>query len=621
MSVTPPTTKNTTSPTTLDQPTNLDAKAPASVPAKKLVSLKSLWPFLKPYQSRVWLAFVLLCLGSATLLVVPLAFRDLIDFGFISNTTQTNNHSGLIGALSLNGHFLVMFALAAFWALMIASRYYTVSWLGERATADLRSAVYARVLTQSPQFFETTQTGEVLSRLTGDTALIQTVVGSSISMGLRSLFQFTGGMVMLAVTNFYLFSLNIGLMLLLIFPILMIGKKVKKLSRESQDRIADSSAIAGEILNAMPTVQSFTQEYNEISRFSKSADLSFTTALKRVKVRAMLTVLMVTAVLGTIIFVLWVGARQVSAGSMTGGELASFVLYAMMVAGAVGTMSEVWGDVMRAAGATERLLELLHADAAIQNPAHPETLRAPQQAEIQFKHVTFYYPSRPTIAALKEVSLHIKAGETIALVGPSGAGKTTLFQCLLRFYGLNNGDISINHQAIDRLDLTDLRRHIAVVPQDAVIFSANALENIRYGKPDATDAEVLLAAKAAQVDEFVQRLPEGYQTFLGERGTRLSGGQRQRIAIARAILKNAPILLLDEATSALDAESEILVQAGLNAAMLGRTTLMIAHRLSTVQKADRIVVMENGQIVEIGTPAALREQGGLYARLANLQLA
>ena len=591
-----------------------------NVKPKKLSSLKSLWPFLKPYQARVWLAFVLLCLGSATLLVVTLAFRDLIDFGFITKASTASSHQGLIGALSLNGHFLLMFVLAAFWALMIASRYYTVSWLGERATADLRSAVYARVMTQSPQFFETTQTGEVLSRLTGDTTLIQTVVGSSISMGLRSLFQFTGGMIMLAVTNFYLFSLNIGLMLLLILPIILIGRKVKKLSRESQDRIADSSAMAGEILNAMPTVQSYTQEHNEISRFSKSADLSFTTALKRVRVRAMLTVLMVTAVLGTIIFVLWIGARQVSAGSMTGGELASFVLYAMMVAGAVGTMAEVWGDVMRAAGATERLLELLHAEAAITQPVAPQVLNAQNQAEIAFKNVTFHYPSRPTIKALDDVSLTIKAGETIALIGPSGAGKTTLFQCLLRFYAINQGSITINNQAIDTLNLTDLRRHISVVPQDAVIFSANALENIRYGKPEATDDEVIAAAKAAQVDEFINRLPEGYQTFLGERGTRLSGGQRQRIAIARAILKDAPILLLDEATSALDAESEILVQQGLNAAMQGRTTLMIAHRLSTVQKADRIVVLEQGKIVEIGSPAQLREQGGLYAKLASLQL-
>lgn len=588
------------------------------VNVKKINSLSSLWPFLRPYRARVLLALALLCIGSATLLVVPLAFRDLIDFGFATNTANKTN-TGLIGSLSLNGHFIVMFALAALWAIAIASRYYTVSWIGERVTADLRSAVYARVMTQSPQFFETTQTGEVLSRLTGDTTLIQTVVGSSISMGLRSLFQSIGGMIMLAVTNFYLFSLNLGLMLLLILPILLIGRTVKKLSRESQDRIADSSAMAGEILNAIPTVQSYTQEHREIARFKNSADISFATALKRARVRALLTVVMVTAILGTIIFVLWIGARQVNAGIMSGGELASFVLYALMVAGGVGTMAEVWGDVMRAAGATERLIELLNAESAIKESSNAQTLTSSNQANIVFDQLVLHYPSRPQIAALDNITLNIAAGETVALVGPSGAGKTTLFQCLLRFYELDSGTISINGQNISQLSLESLRSHIAIVPQDAVIFSENVIENIRYGKPQATDKEVMQAAHAAQVDEFVQKLPDGYLTFLGERGTRLSGGQRQRIAIARAILKDAPILLLDEATSALDAESEILVQHGLNAAMQGRTTLMIAHRLSTVQKANRIVVLENGRIVEIGSPAELREQGGLYARLANLQ--
>jgi ATP-binding cassette subfamily B protein len=377
--------------------------------------------------------------------------------------------------------------------------------------------------------------------------------------------------------------------------------------------------MAGEILNAMPTVQSYTQEQREIKRFTKSAELSFITALKRVRVRALLTAVIITAVMGTIIFVLWLGARQVSQGAMTGGELASFVLYAAMVAGSVSTMAEVWGDIMRAAGATERLLDLLSATPAIEESTSPQPLVSNSIAAIEFKHVQFHYPSRPLTPALDNISLNITAGETVALVGPSGAGKTTLFQLLLRFYDVKSGTISINGQDIRQISLHDLRSLIAIVPQDPVIFSANVMENIRYGRQDATDEEVIAAAHAAQVAQFIGQLPEGYQTFLGERGTRLSGGQRQRIAIARAILKDAPILLLDEATSALDAESEVLVQQGLNAAMEGRTTLIIAHRLATVQNADRIVVMELGKIVEIGNAEELRKQGGLYARLADLQ--
>ena len=581
---------------------------------KTVVSLGDLWPFLKPYRLQIGIAFVLLCLASGALLLVPLAFRDLIDVGF--GSAQANKPQSHV---DLNTQFTVLFGLAAFWALMVASRYFTVSWIGERVTADLRSAVYRRVMHQSPQFFETLQTGEVLSRLTGDTTLIQIVVGSSASMGLRSLFQFIGGMVMLAVTSFYLFAINIGLMVCLILPIMMIGRSVKKLSRESQDRIADSSAMAGEILNAMPTVQSFSQEQREVKRFTASAELSFKTAIRRVRVRALLTAIIITAVMGTIIFVLWLGARQVNQGVMTGGELASFVLYAAMVAGSVSTMAEVWGDLMRAAGATERLLELLHTTSPIIESAQPVALAMSSQASITFNEVHFYYPSRPLTPALKRIHLEIKAGETVALVGPSGAGKTTMFQLLLRFYDVVTGSIQINGQDIRQLALQDLRNMMAIVPQDPVIFSNNVLENIRYGRQNASDAEVMAAAEAAQVAQFIGQLPEGYQTFLGERGTRLSGGQRQRIAIARAILKDAPILLLDEATSALDAESEILVQQGLTAAMQGRTTLIIAHRLATVQKADRIVVMEHGDIVETGSPEALRLQSGLYAKLANLQ--
>jgi ATP-binding cassette subfamily B protein len=580
--------------------------------SKRIVSLQDLWPFLKPYRLRVGIAFVLLCLASAALLLVPLAFRDLIDVGF-------GKSDGTVPTINIDTKFLVLFGLATFWALMVASRFYMVSWIGERVTVDLRSAVYASVLKQSPQFFETLQTGEVLSRLTGDTTLIQTVVGSSASMGLRSLFQFTGGMIMLAVTSFYLFSINIGLMICLIFPIMLIGRSVKKLSRESQDRIADSSAMAGEILNAMPTVQSYTQEARETNRFADSAQLSFITAIQRVKVRSLLTAVIISAMMGSIIFVLWLGARQVSEGLMTGGELASFVLYAAMVAGSVSTMAQVWGDIMRAAGATERLLELLHTQTAVIEVVAPLLLVSESKADIQFNNVEFHYPSRPLNPALNSVNLHINAGETVALVGPSGAGKTTIFQLMLRFYDAQTGNISINGQNISDISLHDLRRLIAIVPQDPVIFSANVLENIRYGQPDATDEAVIVAANAAQVAQFVPQLPEGYNTFLGERGTRLSGGQRQRIAIARAILKDAPILLLDEATSALDAESENLVQEGLNAAMQGRTTLIIAHRLATVQKADKIVVMENGRIVETGNATELRKKGGLYARLARLQ--
>jgi ATP-binding cassette subfamily B protein len=572
-----------------------------------------LLPFLQPYRARIGLALCFLVLAAMATLAFPLALRSLIDGGLVQADKGEQ-------VMVLRTHFGLLFGVAVALGVFSAARFYMVSWLGERITADLRNAVYQHVLHQSPEFFETTQTGEVLSRLSADTTLVQTVVGSSLSMGLRNLVMGIGALGILVWTNPVVMLAVAGVLVLIVVPSIWFGRRVRKLSRASQDRIADSSAIAAEVLNAIPVVQSYTAEAREAERFNTATNNAFDTAVRRTRARSVLVAFIIIATSAALLWGLYQGTQAVVAGTISAGHLGQTVVYVIILAGAFAVLGEVYGDLLRAAGATERLMELLGTQSPVTSPAHPVRAAMPTAGSaIAFKGIGFNYPSRPNQAALLDFSLQIEAGQTVAIVGPSGAGKSTVFQLLLRYYDPQSGAIVLDGVDTRQMSLQALRQRVGIVPQDAVIFSTSALENIRYGKPDASDAEVRTAATAAFADSFIQALPQGYDTFLGERGVRLSGGQRQRIAIARAMLKNPPLLLLDEATSALDAESERVVQDALESAMRNRTTLVIAHRLATVQKADKIVVLDHGRIVEQGTHAELVAHGGVYAGLAALQ--